>query len=91
MGVADFPAAGTESLPRGAFLALDQTGIRGEVLNALESVDVVYLVEKRHGEDLAGAGDGAKSVEVVLVMDFDLTNEIPLELFDETIVMAGEL
>lgn len=57
MNVADFVAPGSESFPAGALLALDQTSVGGKVLNALESVDIVYFVKNGHGEYLTNSGN----------------------------------
>ena len=89
--VSDLCASGSESFPRGAFLALDESSVGGEVLNALEASDIVNLVEHGHGEDLADTGNGAESEEVSRVMDFGLSCEKKLEVLDEKIVVASEL
>jgi hypothetical protein len=46
---------------RRAFLTLDESSIGSEVLDALESSDIVNLVEHGHGENLTDTGNGAES------------------------------
>lgn len=83
MHVSDFCAAGAESFPRRAFLAFDEPSIGGEVLDALESRDIVNLVEDGHSENLADAGNGTESEEIAGIMDLGLSSEEELEVLDE--------
>ena len=73
--VSDLGSAGSEPFPGGAFFAFDEPCIGGEVLDALESSDIVNLVEHGHGEDLADTRNGAESEEIAGVMDFGLSGE----------------
>ena len=44
--VSNLCASGSESFSRGGFLALDESGVGGEVLDTLEAGDIVNLVEQ---------------------------------------------
>lgn len=91
MNVSDLCSARAEPLARGGCLALDESSIGGEVLNALESGEVVDLVKNGHGENLADSWDGAKEEEARGIVDLDLLSEKGLEILNEAIVVTSEL
>ena len=91
MDVTDLGATGAQSFSCGAFLALDQSGVGGEVLDSLEAVDIMDFVEDGHGEDFSSSRNGTKSVEIILVMELHLTRQVELKLSNERVVVAGEL
>jgi len=90
MGVADLGATGARALAGARVLALDETGVGGELLNAGKAPDGVDLVEDREAEDLADAGDRLKEPERVGVVASSLADEGSLETFDERLVMLAE-
>jgi hypothetical protein len=91
VNVTDLCSAGSESLARRALLALHESRVGGEILDALESFDLENLVENGHGEDFSDAGNGAKPEEVLGVMDLGFSGEEELKIHDEQIVVTGEL
>ena len=91
MDVSDFPSTGPEPLT-GRFLgALDEPGVRGEVLDCGEPADVVNLVEDGEGEDLADAGNTPEQMEAVGIVLLRGSDEIELEVVDDLVVVGDEL
>lgn len=90
MRVADLRSPGSEPLAGRAVLALDQPGIGEEVLDSGEAVDVVDLVEDRHGEDLADAGDGPEAVEGIGIVLLGLVDQMELELANDVVLVLDQ-
>ena len=90
VGVSDLVPAAAEALSGGASLALDETGVGGEVANGGEAGDVVDLLEDSEGEDLSDAGDGGEEGEGVWVVDARLAEHRELELADDEFEVVGE-
>jgi hypothetical protein len=90
VGVSDLDSAAAEALPVRAAVALDESGVGGEVADGGEAGDVVDLAEDGEGEDLSNAGDGGEESESVGVVDARLAEHGELELTDDQLEVIGE-
>ena len=79
------------TLPGGLFGALDEPGIRGEVLNAGEAIDVVDFVEDDEGEDGPDAVDGPQEIEGVGIVVSGISEDVAFEVAREPIEMVDEI
>jgi len=79
VNVSDLLARGAKALSGGLLGAPDQAAVGGEVLDGGEAVDVVNFIEKRQGQDLADAGDGAQAVEGVGVVALGRADDVELQ------------
>ena len=91
MGVADLGASGGPGplAGRGLF-ALDEAGIGGEVLDGGEAADVVDLIEKGEGEDLADAGNAVEAEQGLEIVGAGLAKDGVLEVSDQAVIGVAE-
>jgi hypothetical protein len=88
--VAHLGAAGAEHLTGRFVGALDEAGVRGELLHPIEPPDVVDLIEDGQREDRPDAGHRPQAVERIRVVALRLADERLLEVSDEDIVLVDE-
>jgi hypothetical protein len=89
--VSDLSAAHSELFPRRALFALHEPCVGSEILYPFEAVDIVDFVKQGEGENFPHSGNGAEAVEVVHVVDLGFLSEEKLEVFDESVIVSGEL
>jgi hypothetical protein len=70
--------------------AVDQPGVRRELLHPVEAGDVVDLIEDRERQDLADAGHRPESVKGVGIMAFGFPHDGELEVRDERVVLVDQ-
>ena len=90
MDVSDLGSGGAGALAGRAGLALHEAGIGGEALDGLKAADVVDLIEKGEGQDLAHTGNGGQAKQAVGIMDFGLAANGVLQVPNESVVGLTE-
>src|SRR3972149_6896321 len=79
-----------ERLPARLLLALDKPRVRGELLHASKPRHIVNLIEDRHRQNLANAGNRSEAVEGIRVVALGVPHEGYFEVVDEPIVLVDE-
>ena len=90
MHVAHLRPTGAELFAAGLLATFDESCVRGDLLHALKPCHVVNLIEDRHRQDLANAGDRSEAVERIRVVALGIPNEGHLEVVHQPVILVDE-
>jgi hypothetical protein len=88
--VADVLARGPHAFATRFLAAFNQARIRGEVLHAWETVDLVNFVEQHEAEDFANARDGVSQVEGIGSVVLGGFEDREFEVLEPFIIMGDK-
>ena len=90
MHIPHLRAAGPQHLAARLFPAFHQPGVRGKLLDPIESLDVMDFVEDGERQHFPNAGHGSQAVKRIAVMPFRVAHERQLEVVDQAVVALKE-
>jgi len=90
MGVADLLAAGAQLLARRLMGATHQPGVRQELPDALEAIDLVHFIQEHQRQDRPDAGNGPQPMIRLHVVHLGGSRQVQFRLADQFVELGDE-